>query len=329
MTTYYDILGVRPTASATEIKAAYRRLVKKFHPDRNLGANTAVRHYLEDNFRNVQEAYDTLGDKGQRAEYDSMLAQLNSGEYYEPTAAPPPPPSPSPPPTKRHYCPSCRKAVSVSAPTTVTFCPLCGANLQGSQHHPKDKQVSKPKQKTPDSVGVTLIAAFCGLSMSLTLLPLVFVDWFPTHTELPWGLTWFFFFAATPCVLWICIAKLKMEWPIPALIPALLLVCSAILANRQVTTPRASPSSAASGARPHTIGAARAEAQSATRFTSDQQWRDGKLHSDLGWELEQRGDFRNASTEYDAAMRLNPNDSFSRAGLNRINGEMAVQPPAS
>jgi hypothetical protein len=93
MTTYYDILEVCPRASANEIKAAHRRLVKKFHPDRTLGADTAVRRSLEDRFRDIQEAYDTLKDKAKRAEYDDMLAMLNSGEYYEP---PPPPPPPLP-----------------------------------------------------------------------------------------------------------------------------------------------------------------------------------------------------------------------------------------
>jgi DnaJ-domain-containing protein 1 len=93
MNTYYDILEVGPRASAHEIKAAHRRLVKKFHPDRTLSANTAVRRSLEDRFRDIQEAYDTLRDKAKRAEYDDMLAMLNLGEYYEP---PPPPPPPLP-----------------------------------------------------------------------------------------------------------------------------------------------------------------------------------------------------------------------------------------
>ena len=92
MTTYYDILGVAPTASADEIKTAYRHLAMQFHPDKTPGANKAVQRLIEDKFKEIQEAYDTLKDKAKRAEYDAALEMLNSGEYYEPPPPPPPPP---------------------------------------------------------------------------------------------------------------------------------------------------------------------------------------------------------------------------------------------
>ncbi len=62
---YYDILGVGKTATADEIKRAYRRLAKKFHPDRNPGDASAERKFKE-----VQSAYDVLRDPAKRAQYD-------------------------------------------------------------------------------------------------------------------------------------------------------------------------------------------------------------------------------------------------------------------
>ena len=150
MTTYYDILEVGPRASASEIKAAHRRLVKKFHPDRAPGANTVFRHSLEDRFRDIQEAYDTLKDKAKRAEYDEMLAMLNSGEYYEPTPPPPPPP---PPAQKAQYCPSCRKAVPTSAPAPYSFCVFCGASLQTPPRPPGEPARRPSPHRTNPNVG--------------------------------------------------------------------------------------------------------------------------------------------------------------------------------
>ena len=55
---YYKTLGVQKSASADEIKKAYRTLVKKYHPDKNQGDKKA-----EDKFKEVSEAYEVLGDK--------------------------------------------------------------------------------------------------------------------------------------------------------------------------------------------------------------------------------------------------------------------------
>lgn len=62
---YYEILGVPRTASADEIKKAYRKLAKQYHPDRNPGNKSA-----ESRFREVQAAYDVLGDPQKRKNYD-------------------------------------------------------------------------------------------------------------------------------------------------------------------------------------------------------------------------------------------------------------------
>ena len=64
-TDYYQTLGVGRTASADEIKRAYRRLAKEHHPDRNPGDKSA-----EAKFKDVQSAYEVLKDSGKRAQYD-------------------------------------------------------------------------------------------------------------------------------------------------------------------------------------------------------------------------------------------------------------------
>jgi molecular chaperone DnaJ len=67
MATLYDTLGVSKSASADEIKKAYRKLAAKYHPDRNPGDASA-----EEKFKEVQGAYDTLSDPDKRKQYDTF-----------------------------------------------------------------------------------------------------------------------------------------------------------------------------------------------------------------------------------------------------------------
>lgn len=62
---YYEVLGISRSASENEIKTAYRKLARKFHPDLNPGDKAA-----EDRFKELQEAYDVLADAENRKLYD-------------------------------------------------------------------------------------------------------------------------------------------------------------------------------------------------------------------------------------------------------------------
>ncbi len=66
MTDFYEILGVPKTATAEEIKKAYRKLAFKYHPDQNPGDKTA-----EEMFKKINAAYDVLGDENKRRQYDN------------------------------------------------------------------------------------------------------------------------------------------------------------------------------------------------------------------------------------------------------------------
>ena len=62
---FYEILGVSKSASADEIKKAYRKVAMQFHPDRNPGDKAA-----EEKFKEAAEAYEILSDTDKKAKYD-------------------------------------------------------------------------------------------------------------------------------------------------------------------------------------------------------------------------------------------------------------------
>lgn len=71
---YYETLGVDRKSSQEEIKKAYRKLARKFHPDLNPGDKTS-----EQKFKELNEAYEILGDEKKRAEYDQFGSTAFNG----------------------------------------------------------------------------------------------------------------------------------------------------------------------------------------------------------------------------------------------------------
>ena len=69
---YYEVLGVAKTASAEEIKSAYRKLALKWHPDRWVNGTDAEKKTAEENFKEAAEAYSVLSDPDKRAKYDQF-----------------------------------------------------------------------------------------------------------------------------------------------------------------------------------------------------------------------------------------------------------------
>src|SRR5690242_20331740 len=77
---FYQVLGLSRTASADEIKKAYRRLARQYHPDLHSGSKKAE---MEKKFKELNEANEVLSDPDKRKKYDQYGAQWEQAEAYE------------------------------------------------------------------------------------------------------------------------------------------------------------------------------------------------------------------------------------------------------
>src|SRR5476651_2423873 len=75
---YYEILGVTRGADAEEVKRAYRKQARKYHPDVSKERNA------EEKFKEVQEAYEVLRDTEKRAAYDQLGRDFRNGQQFRP-----------------------------------------------------------------------------------------------------------------------------------------------------------------------------------------------------------------------------------------------------
>ena len=75
---YYKILGIKREATQAEVKSAYRKLAKKYHPDVNKTPEASEK------FKDINEAFEVLSDKDKRARYDSLGANWQAGANYTP-----------------------------------------------------------------------------------------------------------------------------------------------------------------------------------------------------------------------------------------------------
>src|ERR1700751_5618183 len=76
---YYEVLGVKRDATDEQIRQAYRKLARKYHPEVNPGDRVA-----EDKFKELNEAYEVLSDPEKRRRYDQLGANWKAGSDFTP-----------------------------------------------------------------------------------------------------------------------------------------------------------------------------------------------------------------------------------------------------
>src|SRR5256886_17599250 len=76
---YYETLGVSKTATEDEIRSAFRKLARQYHPDVAKDKKTA-----EEKFKEINEAYEVLGDRDKRKKYDALGANWKQGAEFRP-----------------------------------------------------------------------------------------------------------------------------------------------------------------------------------------------------------------------------------------------------
>ena len=149
---YYDTLGVSSGAPAEEIKRAYRKLARKYHPDVSKEKNAEAK------FKDVQEAYEVLKDPEKRASYDQLGRDYRSGQQFRP-----------PPGWEQHYGRAGSHRFSDLNGFSDFFSSLFGGApggpAGGPQPHPQAQQ-----EEDAGSLEISMEEAYAGARRRVTIL---------------------------------------------------------------------------------------------------------------------------------------------------------------
>jgi curved DNA-binding protein len=141
---YYEILGVTRGTDADEVKRAYRKLARKYHPDVSKEKNA------EEKFKEVQEAYEVLRDADKRAAYDQLGRDFRNGQQFRP-----------PPDWSQRFGQSGGQRFSDLNGFSDFFSSLFGGSGAGGAAAPSDADAGH--------LDVTVEEAFAGTKRRLTL----------------------------------------------------------------------------------------------------------------------------------------------------------------
>ena len=145
---YYDTLGVSRGAPAEEIKRAYRKLARKYHPDVSKEKNAEAK------FKDLQEAYEVLKDPEKRASYDQLGRDYRPGQQFRP-----------PPDWEQHFGRSGTHRFSDLNGFSDFFSSLFGnaaGNAAGNAH-------AAPEEEEAGTLEITVEEAFFGTRRRVTL----------------------------------------------------------------------------------------------------------------------------------------------------------------
>jgi DNA-directed RNA polymerase subunit RPC12/RpoP len=120
--THYDVLGVAPDATASEIQHAWRVKLQLLHPDRHQGASADVVSEAARETIRVNEAWEVLRDEGRRARYDAELPGTRSAR---PSANPKPGAA-----VAVVTCPACHARTTVATGLPRVVCSQCGSGIR-------------------------------------------------------------------------------------------------------------------------------------------------------------------------------------------------------
>lgn len=155
---YYTILGVSRQASEDDIKRAYRKLARKYHPDVSKEA------HAEDRFKEVQEAYEVLKDSKKRAAYDQLGANWKQGQEFTP------PPGWQSSGFENIFTGGSEDLGGFSDFFSMLFGRRARGDAQGSQHRQHHRGFEQPQgQEQRVKIQIALEEAYQGASKNLQL----------------------------------------------------------------------------------------------------------------------------------------------------------------